>query len=318
MTMPEGKFVVPENTQPERADKLLARHFPEVSRVFIQRAIERGKVRREDGEFLQPKQKLIPGTLLLVDLSPEPHMPLRPADIPLEILHEDDHVVVVNKSAGMVVHPGDGTGEDTLVHALLHHCGANLSSVGAPNRPGIIHRLDKETSGAIVAAKTDSTHHALATQFAERETTKEYLALVVGAPREKSGSIRLPIGRHPTVRVKMAVTESGKHAQTDWQVAETFGDSFALLRCLIHTGRTHQIRVHLAHMGHPVAGDETYGYKPARLEAPPAPRVLLHAEKLNFTHPASGDLLRIEAPVPDDFSDYLDGLRQQFGGDAIA
>ena len=315
--MPDQKFVVPLESQPERADKLLARHFPEVSRVVIQKAIESGKVRREEGGLLQPKQKLFPGNRLFVDLSPEPHVPLLPADIPLEILHEDDHLVVVNKQPGMVVHPGDGTGEDTLVHALLHHCGDKLSSVGAPRRPGIVHRLDKETSGVIVVAKADAAHHSLAAQFAERKTIKEYLGLVVGCPREDSGSIKLSVGRHPTVRVKMSVTENGKYAHTDWEVAETFGGAFALLRCLIHTGRTHQIRVHLAHFGHPVAGDETYGYKPARLKAQPAPRVLLHAAKLHFTHPATGEPLPMEAPLPDDFSDYLDGLRKQFCGDAV-
>ncbi len=303
--MSEQTFLVPEDATPERADKLLAGHFPETSRAAIRRAIESGKIRRSSGESLEPKNKLNPGDALLIDLSSGPVPILRPVNLPLEILHEDECLVVVNKSPGMVVHPGDGTGEDTLVHALLHHCEGKLSSVGTPARPGIVHRLDKETSGAIVVAKTDPAHHALASQFAERETGKEYLALVEGVPREESGSVTLPIGRHPTVRVKMSVTEHGKPAHTDWEVAESFGDLASLLRCRIHTGRTHQIRVHLASLGHPILGDETYGYKPARVQVPPAPRVLLHAKKLSFTHPGNGQTITCEAPIPQDFIDYI-------------
>ena len=315
--MPMETFVVPEDAAPERADKLLARHFPQVSRGAIQRAIEQGKVKPEGGSLVQPKQKLFPGNVLLLDLTPEPVTALQAVDIPLDILHEDEYFAVVNKSSGMVVHPGEGTGEDTLVHAILNHCGSSLSNIGAPDRPGIVHRLDKETSGLIVVAKTDSAHHALAAQFAERETKKEYVALVLGVPREKTGSISLPIGRHPKIRVKMAVSENGKKALTDWRIVETFGEEFALLNCIIHTGRTHQIRVHLAHMGHVLAGDRTYGYKPARQIASDPPRVLLHAAKLGMTHPASGEWVEFKAPLPRDYEDFLAGLRKQFGGDAV-
>ena len=302
-------FVVPEDATPERADKLLAGNFPETSRSAIRRAMESGKIRRSSGELLHPKNKLNPGDELLVDLSTDPVPILRPVDLSLQILHEDDDLIVVNKSSGMVVHPGGGTGENTLVHALLHHCDGELSSVGAPDRPGIVHRLDKETSGVIVVAKTDPAHHALASQFAERETGKEYLALVESVPREESGSVTLPICRHPTVRVKMAVLDHGKPAHTDWKVAETFGDLATLLRCRIHTGRTHQIRVHLAYLGHPILGDETYGYKPSRVQVPVVPRVLLHAQRLSFTHPDDGQPITCEAPIPQDFSDYLTLLR---------
>ncbi|MFP6854913.1 MAG: RluA family pseudouridine synthase [Opitutales bacterium] len=301
-------FVVPEDATPERADKQLASHFPEVSRGAVRKAIENGKIARQNGLTLLPKQKLFPGDVLLVDLSQEPVPTLRPVDIPLPILHEDQYLVVVNKPVGMVVHPGGGTGEDTLVHALLHHCGGRLSSIGAPERPGIVHRLDKDTSGVMVVAKEDSAHLSLVSQFSERKTLKEYVALVVGRPREKSGVIALPIGRHPTVRVKMSVSERGKEARTDWEIVKPIGDAFTLLRCIIHTGRTHQIRVHLSHMGHPVAGDETYGYKTGRLEVPPVPRILLHAKKLGFSHPADGKQLTIQAPLPDDFANYLDAF----------
>ena len=307
--MPEQTFIVPEESTPDRADKILALHYPEVSRSAIQRFIESGKVRRKNGDKLEPKKKLHPGEVLLVDLSPEPIPGLRPVDLPIGILYEDENLVVVDKPSGMVVHPGEGTGEDTLVHALLHHCDGKLSSVGSPDRPGIVHRLDKDTSGVMVVAKTDPVHHALVKQFADRQTGKEYLALVSGIPREKSGSVTLPIGRHPTIRVKMAVVENGKPAHTDWEIIESFGDLGSLLRCRIHTGRTHQIRVHLSSLGHPVVGDETYGFKPARSKVPSPPRVLLHAEKLSFIHPASGESMTVEAPVPADFSNYVELLK---------
>jgi 23S rRNA pseudouridine1911/1915/1917 synthase len=307
--MHEHTFIVSEDSNPDRVDKILAAHYPEVSRATIQRFIESGKICRKNGDRLEPKKKLHPGEILLVDLSPVPIVGLRPVDLPIGILYEDESLIVVDKPSGMVVHPGDGTGEDTLVHALLHHCGEKLSSVGAPVRPGIVHRLDKDTSGAIVVAKTDPVHHALVKQFADRETGKKYLALVSGVPREKFGSVTLPIGRHPTIRVKMAAVGNGKPAHTDWERVNGFGDLASLLRCSIHTGRTHQIRVHLSSLGHPVVGDETYGFKPARSRIPSPPRVLLHAQKLSFTHPASGELMNVEAPVPTDFSDYLKLLK---------
>ena len=307
--MPEQTFIFPEESTPDRADKILAAHYPEVSRAAIQRFIESGKVRRKNGDKLEPKKKLHPGEVLLVDLSPEPIPGLRPVDLPIGILYEDESLVVVDKPSGMVVHPGEGTGEDTLVHALLHHCDGKLSSVGSPDRPGIVHRLDKDTSGVMVVAKTDPVHHALVKQFADRQTGKEYLALVSGIPREKSGSVTLPLGRHPTIRVKMAVVENGKPAHTDWEITESFGNLASLIRCRIHTGRTHQIRVHLSSLGHPIAGDETYGFKPSRSKISSPPRVLLHARKLSFTHPGSGEPMNVEAPLPVDFRDYVELLK---------
>ena len=308
--MVEQSFVVPDGVSPDRADKILAASFPEVSRSAIRRAIDDHKVRWANGDFLEAKNKLSPGDKLLVDLAPKAAKALEPANIPLEIIFEDHSLLVLNKHAGMVVHPGDGTGGDTLVHALLHHCGENgLSSVGAPDRAGIVHRLDKETSGVILVAKSDSAHHALFSQFAERKTSKEYLALSSGIPRDSSGSVTLPIGRHPKVRVKMAVAEHGKPAHTDWQVVESFGTNASLVRCNIHTGRTHQIRVHLSSIGHPVIGDETYGYKHSKSNLPAVSRILLHAHRLGFTHPECGRAMSFEAPLPKDFSDYLSKLR---------
>jgi len=200
----------------------------------------------------------------------------------------------------MVTHPGSGTGEDTLVHALLHHCGA-LSGVGAPDRPGIVHRLDKETSGLIVVAKTDAAHHGLAAAFSGRETYKRYAALVLGLPKRSSGCCAEPIGRHPVVRTRMAVVPSGRSARTDWNLERTFGKRAARLGCVIHTGRTHQIRVHLSHLGHPLLGDDSYGFKPARLPDVAVPRVMLHATELRLPHPSGSKELRLSAPLPGDF-----------------
>ncbi len=234
---------------------------------------------------------------------------LAPAAIPLSILYEDEHLVAVDKPAGMVVHPGAGTGGDTLVHALLAHCRGGLSGVGGVERPGIVHRLDKETSGVVVAAKTDAAHRALAAQFAGRTVRKEYLALVAGAPDLAAGEIRRPIGRHPRQRHRMAVVPGGRPAHTDWALEERFGPAAALLRCLLHTGRTHQIRVHLRAIGHPLLGDAAYGWKAAP-GLPRPPRVMLHAERLELDHPADGRRLALRAPAPADYREMIAALRR--------
>ena len=200
-----------------------------------------------------------------------------------------------------------GTGEDTLVHALLAHCAGGLSGVGGVERPGIVHRLDKETSGVLLVAKTDAAHRVLSEQFAGRHLRKEYLALVSGVPRLKSGVIERSISRHPVHRERMTTGEGGRPARTDWEVVQTFGVEAALLRCRIHSGRTHQIRVHLKSIGHPVLGDKTYGWKPdPRLPAPP--RVMLHAECIAFLHPITARPLELHAPLPDDFRALVGAL----------
>jgi len=236
---------------------------------------------------------------------------LRAVEIDLDILYEDRHLLAVNKPAGMVVHPGAGTGETTLVHALLAHCKGGLSGIGGVERPGIVHRLDKETTGVIVVAKTDAAHRGLSRQFAERILAKEYLALAAGAPGRTSGSIRKAIARNPRQRHKMTVVEDGaggRDAHTDWSVVERFGERASLLRCTIHTGRTHQIRVHLKSIGHPVLGDRAYGWVPGpALLAPP--RVMLHAEHLVVTHPITGRVLDLRAPLPADFKAQIKALR---------
>jgi 23S rRNA pseudouridine1911/1915/1917 synthase len=311
-------YVVPLNVRPGRVDKFLAQAFPDHSRVAFQRSLDAGLVAR-DGEILGRDSTLFAGDEITFSFPDTKPTDMTPADIPLDIIFEDKHLLAINKTAGMVVHPGAATGEDTLVHALLSHCKGTLSGVGGVERPGIVHRLDRETSGIILVAKTDKAHRGLAEQFQERTMQKEYLALVAGAPALISGSIRKGIGRNKQHRHKMAVVESedgGKDAHTDWEVVERFGDFATLIRCKIHTGRTHQIRVHMKALGHVLMGDVVYGWKPdARLKRPPE-RVMLHAEHLIFEHPITKKTLDVRAPLPADFEAQLKLLRTATKGAA--
>jgi 23S rRNA pseudouridine1911/1915/1917 synthase len=305
-----ASYTVPPGTRPGRADKLLVVAFPDQSRAALQRALAAGLVTRA-GQALAKSDELRPGDVVEVGFPEIRTSELRPVDIPLDVVFEDEHLLVVNKPAGMVVHPGAGTEEDTLVHALLAHCRGGLSGVGGVERPGIVHRLDRETTGLIVVAKTDDAHRLLSSQFAERTLHKQYLALVDGVPRLLSGTIRKPIGRHDTHRHKMAVVEDGKgrDAHTDWECVEAYAKKAALVRCTIHTGRTHQIRVHLKAIGHVLLGDVIYGWKPNATLGFTPPRVMLHAEHLVLTHPVSGQELDLRAPLPGDFQATLSALR---------
>jgi 23S rRNA pseudouridine1911/1915/1917 synthase len=308
-------YTVPPGNRRARADKVLAAAFPEHSRVAFHRAFAAGNVTRE-GVALVRDATVAAGDVITFAFPDAAPAELRPVDIPLEVIFEDKHLLAINKAAGMVVHPGVATGEDTLVHALLAHCAGTLSGVGGVERPGIVHRLDRETSGLILVAKNDQAHRGLAAQFAERTLRKEYLALVAGAPALVSGSIRKPIGRNKQHRHKMGIIEieqGGRDAHTDWEVVERFGELATLVRCTLHTGRTHQIRVHLKALGHVLLGDTIYGWKPdARLALPPE-RVMLHAEHIVFRHPVSGKTLDLHAPLPKDFERQLTGLRQAAG-----
>ena len=302
---------VPAGPLRQRADKVLAAAFPEHSRVALQRAFDAGHVRLA-GVAISRDHSVHPGDFLELDFPDVKPAELRPVKIPLSVLFEDRHLLVLNKAAGMVVHPGAGTDETTLVHALLAHCRGTLSGIGGVERPGIVHRLDRETSGAIVVAKTDAAHRGLSEQFAQRTLVKEYLALVHGVPPLLSGSIRKAIGRNVQHRHKMAVVEDdtgGRSAHTDWAVVESFPPRAALLRCTLHTGRTHQIRVHLKSIGHVILGDSIYGWKPD-VSLPVQPeRVLLHAEHLAFRHPVTNREIDLRAPLPEDFARVLAGLR---------
>lgn len=301
-------YTIPEGVRRERADKVLAHAFPEHSRSAFQRALEAGRV-KVDGKVIEQSQEVKAGQVLEFSFPEVQVMELKAVDIPLDVIFEDKHLIVLNKPSGMVVHPGIGTGEDTLVHALLAHCAGELSGIGGVERPGIVHRLDKETTGLLVVAKNDAAHRALADQFASRALKKEYVALVSGVPKKNSGTIDSAISRHPVHRHRMTTGEGGRPSKTDWTVEKKFGELAALVRCRIHTGRTHQIRVHLKSLGHPLLGDSTYGWKqnPA---LPVPPRVMLHAEHLVFSHPINGKTMDLNAPLPADFKKMLTALRK--------
>ncbi len=302
-------FTVPEGTPRMRADKALAAAFTEHSRTALQRAFDGGLVSIK-GTAIKRDHAVVGGDVIDFSFPEVTTSELKAVDIPLEVIFEDKHMLALNKAAGMVVHPGAATEDDTLVHALLAHCAGGLSGIGGVERPGIVHRLDKETTGVIVVAKTDQAHRALADQFATRTLKKEYVALVAGVPQLLSGSIDRGIARHPVHRHRMTVGEGGKPARTDWERIEAFSDVAAFMRCQIFTGRTHQIRVHLKSLGHPILGDPLYGWKPdARMTVQPE-RVMLHAEHLVLTHPVSGKVLDLRAPLPKDFNVLLKALRK--------
>jgi 23S rRNA pseudouridine1911/1915/1917 synthase len=305
-------FIVPPGIRRARADKTLAQAFPEHSRVALQRSFDAGLVRVGDRP-IKRDHAVSEGDVVSFSLPEVRPSELKAVDIPLDILFEDEHLLALNKTSGMIVHPGAGTGEDTLVHALLSHCEGELSGIGGIERPGIVHRLDRETSGVMLVAKSDAAHRGLSVQFSERTLQKQYLALVSGAPGLLSGSIRKPIGRNQQQRHKMAVIETdqgGRDAHTDWEVVERFGSLAALIRCTIHTGRTHQIRVHMKFLGHIIMGDVIYGWKPDAHLAVQPERVMLHAEHLVVNHPVTGKVLDLRAPIPADFTQLAAGLRQ--------
>jgi 23S rRNA pseudouridine1911/1915/1917 synthase len=228
--------------------------------------------------------------------------------MPLPVLFEDDHLLAIDKPSGLVVHPGAGTTEPTLVHALLHYCAGALPTGSGTERPGIVHRLDKETSGVLVVAKTDAAWKGLAEAFQERRTIKHYLAFARGVPSTVRGSIDAPIGRHPSRRTSMTVRDDGRSARTDWEAEAVFGELATRLRLRIHTGRTHQIRVHAKHIGHPLLGDPLYG-GPTQLRDVTLPRVCLHAQSLQIDHPVTGAALQFEAPLPEDLQQVAAALR---------
>lgn len=288
----------------ERIDALLARLVPELTRSAAQRLLEEGLVTLR-GVPVKKNRRTEPGEVYAA-LLPEPELPEpEPQDIPLDIVYEDADVVVVNKPRGMVVHPAPGHPDGTLVNALLWHCGASLSGVGGERRPGIVHRIDKDTSGLIIAAKNDFAHLALSAQLADRSLSRVYEAVARGEFREEAGTVDAPIGRHPTERKRMAVTERGSRpAVTHWEViARCRG--WTHIRCRLETGRTHQIRVHMAYIGHPLLGDMVYGAKkPERgLEGQ-----CLHARELKFLHPRTGEAIHLSTELPEYFQQVLASL----------
>jgi 23S rRNA pseudouridine1911/1915/1917 synthase len=275
-----------------RLDHFLAARMEELSRSRLQALIASGHITL-NGATTRSGAKVRDGDTVEVTIPAATPSETLAQEIPLSLLFEDDDLIVIDKPAGIVVHPAAGNPDGTLVNALLHHCTA-LSGIGGVQRPGIVHRLDKETSGCLVAAKNDAAHQALVRQFAGREIGKIYLALAAGKPAQASGEINEPIGRHPVARQKMAVVPKGRAARTSWRVrGEVPGG--ALIECTLHTGRTHQIRVHLKHLGHPILGDDVYGRRGTFT------RQMLHAWRLAFTHPRTGERVRFESPIPADF-----------------
>jgi 23S rRNA pseudouridine1911/1915/1917 synthase len=301
------RFDAEEKDAGERADKVVLARMEGWSRQQVQRLFDAGRVWRED-EALAKKQKIRTGDTLTIELPPPTITQLRPVALPLEVLYEDAEVIAVNKAAGMVVHPGSGTGEDTLVHALLAHCGPSIAAVGSPERPGIVHRLDKETTGVIIAAKTNTAYQKLVQTFSARLPKKHYRALTSAPLPSASGCIAEPIGRHSIHRHRMTVRADGRPAESRWTTLEAFGQQAAFVDVRILSGRTHQIRVHMAHLGAPLVGDLTYGFH-AKTWPYGSPRILLHAAHLTIPHPCSGKILTLEAPLPADFVEVLAELR---------
>ena len=306
-------FTVEQSHPGVRLDTFLREKFPAASRGALQRLIEEGHI-LVNGKATKPTHHPRLGEEIKVHWPEAKPAVAQPEKIPLDILFEDKSLLVVNKPAGLVVHPSAGHEEHTLVNALLHHCDGSLSGIGGVARPGIVHRLDKETSGCLVVAKNDETHLALSEQFAAREVRKIYQALVCGEPGRPTGEIHAAIARHPTHRKRMAVSDEseGRAAHTSYKILERL-HAATLMQAQIHTGRTHQVRVHFQFIGHPLVGDETYGARQnARLKELTnyaAPRVMLHAKELSFTHPATKKTLKFEAPLPADFEAALKALR---------
>jgi 23S rRNA pseudouridine1911/1915/1917 synthase len=303
----------------ERLDRWLAAALKDHSRSRIKALIEAGRVMLAGATITDPSLRVKPGQTYGLDL-PEPEAATpQPEKIPLVVLYEDAHLIVIDKPAGMTVHPAPGSPSGTLVNALIAHCGDSLSGIGGVRRPGIVHRLDKDTTGIMVAAKTDRAHQDLSRQFAQRTVERSYLALVWGVPERREGVIEGNIGRDPHDRKRMAVvTRGGKAASTHYRVRRAFALGAALLECRLGTGRTHQIRVHLAGLGHPLVGDATYGrITAARLARVPEPahaalrgfaRQALHANLLGFRHPASEKWLEFATPPPADMAGLLKTL----------
>lgn len=298
-------FVLPPEEAGERLDRALAARFPQISRAQLQRLIRSGAV-TVNGAAVRPAYRLTPGDRIAVTFPEEPAV--RPEPLPLDIVYEDDDLLVVNKPAGMVVHPAAHLLSGTLVNALLAHC-PQMADVGGPDRAGIVHRLDRETSGLIVAAKNPETHAALQRQFQRRLVRKTYVALVEGQVSPREGIIEVPIGRDPKDRARMTVSRTGRPAITQYRVVELF-PQHTLLEVRPHTGRTHQIRVHLAWLGYPVVGDRVYGRRRQTLLPD---RHFLHARDLAFTHPVTGEKLAFSAPLPPELTALLHQLRREKG-----
>ena len=292
------------NREGERLDAFLARSVPDLTRSAAQRLLEEGAV-TVSGRPARKNDRTAPGMEISVTL-PQPEPPdVRPENIPLDVVYEDDDVIVVNKPVGMVVHPAPGHPDGTLVNALLYHCGSSLSGINGVLRPGIVHRIDRDTSGLIIAAKNDRAHLALAAQLQDHTLARVYEAVAVGSLKEDAGTVNAPIGRHPVDRKKMAIDpRNGRPAVTHWSVLARY-PGYTRVECRLETGRTHQIRVHMASIGHPLLGDVVYGSKKP---FPGLAGQCLHAKRLRFIHPSTGEPVEVDCPLPPWFQDVLKKL----------
>ena len=288
----------------QRADQFLAAALPQLTRSAAQKLLEEGAVTL-NGRPVKKNYKTAPGDELVVVLPDPAPVDILPQDIPLDVVYEDEDVIAVNKPVGLVVHPAAGHPDGTLVNALLYHCGNSLSGINGALRPGIVHRIDRDTSGLIIAAKNDTAHLALAAQLQDHSLYREYEAVCVGNLKQDQGTVNAPIARHPTDRKKMAVNFlQGREAVTHWTVLERF-PGYTHIQCRLETGRTHQIRVHMAHTGHPLLGDVVYGSKKPW---PGLAGQCLHARRLSFVHPRTGERLTLECPLPSWFQEVLTKL----------
>ena len=303
-------FVVTEKLSGTRLDRFLETLLEGLSRSRIKALIEEGRVKIQGEKAKKGGQRVRTGDVVEVTIPPPKTLELVPVEMQLDILYEDEHLLVLDKPAGLVVHPAPGHQNDTLVNALLAHC-KDLKGIGGAERPGIVHRLDKDTSGVLVIAKDEETHRGLVEQFKQREVEKVYLALIYGTPHPSKGTIRAPIGRHPIHRKKMAVVEKGREALTCYRVLAS-GKGISLVEVKIETGRTHQIRVHMHHIGHPVVGDPVYKGKSFRHLSPSLKETIkalgrqaLHHHRMRFTHPVTGEEMTFVSPLPKDMLNVL-------------
>ena len=294
-----------EESKNQRLDAFLASSLDGLTRSQATRLIESGEV-AVNGRAVSKSYKLAGGEDIAVTLpEPEP-VEAVPQDIPLDVVYEDADVIVVNKPSGMVVHPAPGHPDGTLVNALLYHCAGTLSGIGGALRPGIVHRIDRDTSGLIIAAKNDAAHQYLSAQLADHTLARTYECIVVGKLREDRGTVDAPITRHPTDRKRMAVVAGGREAVTHWEVIARY-PGYTHVRCRLETGRTHQIRVHMAYIGHPILGDTVYG---AKKEVPGLTGQCLHAVGLRFLHPRTHEVVELSCPLPEEFTRMLQKIRK--------
>lgn len=292
-------------TETGRLDKLLSDSLPGITRSYIKKLITADMV-TVNGAGAKPNKKLKPGDEVKITIPDPEEIEIAPEDIPLDIVYEDDSMLIVNKPQGMVVHPAPGNYSGTMVNALLFHCGNSLSGINGEKRPGILHRIDKDTSGLLMVAKNDNAHQKLSEQIKAHSLTRAYKALVHGNIKQDSGRIDAPIGRHPTDRKKMTITlRNSREAVTNYNVLERFG-RYTLAECILETGRTHQIRVHMSKNGHPIVGDKTYGVKKEEFNLAGQ---LLHAYKLGFIHPDTDEYMEFTSDIPEYFARTLEVLR---------